>query len=563
MQQEATSSISALSVVTKLNQLASLRGIRAFWAESIAWLKELNQADAVSLIATGAHIIRLTEGALSPEVAARVNAWEQQWIKKAERRAEDTKQGVLLIQENVTSDGYRLIHVPLITEGRPLGHLTFVFADTETGEGVYHPTMQTLLRTLTNIAALQDTLLASQERLDQVSLFYQIGQSLASSLDLERVLRETIELTTVILDAEAATLFLLDEAREELVFAIPTGEKGEMLRQFRIPLDQGVAGWVVRTGQPALVNNVREDPRFLSQVDSQTGFTTQNLLCVPLQYRGRITGALETVNKRAPSGFTDEDLQWLTMLATQAAIAIENARLYESLRQERDKIIAVQEEVRHRLARALHDGPAQDLARVLLDLDYVRNLLNKKPEDVPTALDEIEALIRRTNREIRHFLFELRPVILETRGLVAALEYYLQQWEESEHIPATLEIAELPHDLDPKASGIIFSIIQEAFNNLRKHAQAQHVWVRLQRQNSTLLVEVEDDGVGFDVSQVLKSYDERNSFGLLNMREQAELLEGMLEILSPSPRLERGTLVRMQFPYKRVRQQNKKEVTLN
>jgi len=563
MQQEATSSISALSVVTKLNQLASLRGIRAFWAESIAWLKELNQADAVSLIATGAHIIRLTEGALSPEVAARVNAWEQQWIKKAERRAEDTKQGVLLIQENVTSDGYRLIHVPLITEGRPLGHLTFVFADTETGEGVYHPTMQTLLRTLTNIAALQDTLLASQERLDQVSLFYQIGQSLASSLDLERVLRETIELTTVILDAEAATLFLLDEAREELVFAIPTGEKGEMLRQFRIPLDQGVAGWVVRTGQPALVNNVREDPRFLSQVDSQTGFTTQNLLCVPLQYRGRITGALETVNKRAPSGFTDEDLQWLTMLATQAAIAIENARLYESLRQERDKIIAVQEEVRHRLARALHDGPAQDLARVLLDLDYVRNLLNKKPEDVPTALDEIEALIRRTNREIRHFLFELRPVILETRGLVAALEYYLQQWEESEHIPATLEIVELPHDLDPKASGIIFSIIQEAFNNLRKHAQAQHVWVRLQRQNSTLLVEVEDDGVGFDVSQVLKSYDERNSFGLLNMREQAELLEGMLEILSPSPRLERGTLVRMQFPYKRVRQQNKKEVTLN
>ncbi len=561
MQEEPTTSISALSIVTKLNQLASLRGMRAFWAEAVAWLKELNRADAVSLIVVGAHTIRLTEGALSPEVAARLGAWEQQWERKISGRAEGAAQGLHLVLENVTPDGHRLIHVPLLAEGRSLGSLTFIFRSTRAGEGVYHPTMQTLLRTLANMAALQDTLLASQERLDQVSLFYQIGQNLASSLNLERVLRETIELTTVILDAEAATLFLLDEDREELIFAIPTGEKGEMLQEFRIPLDQGVAGWVVRTGRPALVNDVQEDPRFLRQVDSQTGFQTQNLLCVPLQYRGRITGALETVNKRAPGGFTTDDLQWLTMLATQASIAIENARLYESLRQERDKIIAVQEEVRHRLARALHDGPAQNLARVLLDLDYVRRLLEKRPEDARTALDEIEQLLRRTNRDIRHFLFELRPVILETRGLVAALEYYLQQWEESEHIPTTLDVEEFPRDLDAKASGIIFSIVQEAFNNLRKHAKAEHVWVRLQRQNSHLLVEVEDDGVGFDVSSVMKAYDERNSFGLLNMREQAELLEGALEILSPSPRLQKGTLVRIRFPYERVRQQKEKEVT--
>ena len=561
MQEEPTTSISALSIVTKLNQLASLRGMRAFWAEAVAWLKELNRADAVSLIVVGAHTIRLTEGALSPEVAARLGAWEQQWERKISGRAEGAAQGLHLVLENVTPDGHRLIHVPLLAEGRSLGSLTFIFRSTRAGEGVYHPTMQTLLRTLANMAALQDTLLASQERLDQVSLFYQIGQNLASSLNLERVLRETIELTTVILDAEAATLFLLDEDREELIFAIPTGEKGEMLQEFRIPLDQGVAGWVVRTGRPALVNDVQEDPRFLRQVDSQTGFQTQNLLCVPLQYRGRITGALETVNKRAPGGFTTDDLQWLTMLATQASIAIENARLYESLRQERDKIIAVQEEVRHRLARALHDGPAQNLARVLLDLDYVRRLLEKRPEDARTALDEIEQLLRRTNRDIRHFLFELRPVILETRGLVAALEYYLQQWEESEHIPTTLDVDEFPRDLDAKASGIIFSIVQEAFNNLRKHAKAEHVWVRLQRQNSHLLVEVEDDGVGFDVSSVMKAYDERNSFGLLNMREQAELLEGALEILSPSPRLQKGTLVRIRFPYERVRQQKEKEVT--
>jgi len=545
--------------VAKLNQLVALRGVRAFWAEVVAWLREITRAEVVSLIYVDTHFIRLTEGSLSPTVAEYLKRWEQQWNSEGEEATDKGAHAFHMAQENVTEGGQRLIHVPLMAEGRSVGSLTFVFHDARAAERVYHPTMQTLLRTLANMATLQDSLLANQERLDQVSLFYQIGQSLASSLDLERILQETIELTTVILDVEAATLFLLDEERSELIFAIPTGEKGVMLQQFRIPLDQGVAGWVVRTGQPALVNDVRQDPRFLQQVDSKTGFTTRNLLCVPLQYRGRITGALETVNKRSPGGFTGDDLQWLTMLSTQAAIAIENARLYENLRQERDRIIAIQEDVRHRLARALHDGPAQSLARILLDLDYAKRLFEKKPEEVLSILDEIEDLVRHTNREVRHFLFELRPVILETRGLVAALEYHLQQWRDSEQIPVELEVDAFPQDVDTKAAGIIFSIVQEAFNNLRKHAQAQHVWVRLSRQDGTLQVDVEDDGVGFDVDHVLGAYDERSSWGLLNMREQAELLEGTLEILSPSPRLQKGTLVRLTLPYDRVRRQEGNE----
>ncbi|NPA91269.1 MAG: GAF domain-containing sensor histidine kinase [Chloroflexi bacterium] len=547
---ETPASISSIALATGLNRLASLRGVRAFWAEAISWLRELTAAEAVHLLYLGARHIRLTEGDMSGTVITYLEEWEKRWFTSPTLPQEGV-QGVHVTNEYLTSDNKRLIQFPLVMEGGSRGAITFVFPPHE-GELVYHPTFQTVLRTLASMALLQDNLAISQERLDQLLLFYQIGQNLASSLDLQEVLREIIELTTVVLNAEAATLFLLDEERHELVFAIPTGEKGALLQEFRIPADQGVAGWVVATGQPALINDVRSDPRFLQKVDTQTGFVTRNLLCVPLQYRGRIIGALETLNKQSPHGFTSEDLYWLTTMAAQAAVAVENARLYESLRQERDRIIAVQEDVRHRLARALHDGPAQDLARVLLDLDYARKLLEKRPEQLPDILNEIENLVRRTNRDIRQFLFELRPVILETRGLVAALKYYIRQWQEEEGLACELEVRDFP-EVDTQVAGIIFSIVQEAFNNLRKHARAQHVWIRLLRDGDVVRVEIEDDGVGFDVKQVLDQYDERNSFGLLNMREQAELLDGRLTFLSPSPRLQRGTLVRVEFPYERVK----------
>ena len=547
--------ISALAIATKFGHLANTRGMRAFWAEVLPWLMALCHADGVSLIYAGYRTLRPREGHLSPTVVAYLNEWEEQWLPVAEDH-EPRPRPLAVVQEHGTGDGHRLVHFPLQFEERPLGCLTLIYARPEQGAIARHPTVQAIVRALTNLAYIQDVLQHSQERLEQVSMFYQIGQNLASSLDLDRVLRETIELTTVILDAEAATLFLLDRERDELIFAIPTGEKEEILRQFRIPVGQGIAGWVVQNGQSVLVNDVRSDARFLSRVDSQTGFTTRNVLCVPLQYQGRITGALETINKRSANGFTDEDLQWLTALATQAAIAIENARLYESLRQERDRIIAVQEEVRHRLARALHDGPAQDLARLLLDIDYVRRLLAKKPQEIPAVLDEMESIARRANRAVRQFLFELRPVILETRGLVAALQNYVEQWQSEAGITCHMEVKDFPHDIDTKAAGTMFSVVQEAFNNLRKHARANQVWLRLSRTDGTLQVEIEDDGVGFDVESVLANYDERNSLGLINMREQAELLDGTLDILSPSPRLGRGTLVRFMVPYERVRQRS-------
>ena len=130
-------------------------------------------------------------------------------------------------------------------------------------------------------------------------------------------------------------------------------------------------------------------------------------------------------------------------------------------------------------------------------------------------------------------LFTLRPLILETQGLQAALEQYISKLAEADDLPIHLSAApEADQSLDKNVQGVIFYIIEEAIGNARKHAEAEKVQVRLYIQNSTFVAEVEDDGCGFDVDAVQMRYDERGSLGMINMYERAELVGGSLAISS-------------------------------
>jgi len=155
-------------------------------------------------------------------------------------------------------------------------------------------------------------------------------------------------------------------------------------------------------------------------------------------------------------------------------------------------------------------------------------------------------LARRTTKEIRHMLFTLRPLILETQGLQAALEQYISKLAETNDLPIYLSAApKADQSLDKNVQGVIFYIIEEAIGNARKHAGAEKIQVRLYLQDNTFVAEVEDDGRGFDVDAVQKRYDERSSLGMVNMYERAELVGGALAISSVPGQ---GTLVTLSVP---------------
>jgi len=219
--------------------------------------------------------------------------------------------------------------------------------------------------------------------------------------------------------------------------------------------------------------------------------------------------------------------------------------------EEKERIVEVEDDARKKLARDLHDGPTQSIAAIAMRINYLRMMLDKDRnlEQTSEELVRVEELARRTTKEIRHMLFTLRPLILETQGLQAALEQYISKLAETDptpiHLEATPEVDQL---LDQNAQGVTFYIIEEAIGNARKHARAENIWVRLYIRDSMFVAEAQDDGCGFDVDAVQVRYDVRGSLGIVNMHERAELIGGTLTVASAPGA---GTRVTLTVPLQR------------
>ncbi len=553
--------------LARLSRIGQFEGAAAVWAEALPWLCQVLNAQAASLIYSGARPLQLQEGEIPEAVRPVIAAWEQEvarlrgWVPPAASPI-STRPPLPSIESPVAD--IRLQAIPLWEDNTLVGGLTLIRRGV--GWSAWQPAAEVtwgglaLVEAVVHLASLTERVHSMQQRLTHLTLFYDIGQKLTSSLDLSVVLQETTALAASALAADASTLMLVDENTRELVFEIPVGSAGGILRQQRIPITQGIAGWVATHGVPTFCNDVTADPRFSPLVDAMTGYVTRSVACVPLQIKGRIIGVLEVLNKQQPEGFNQQDLEWLSTIASQAAIAIENARLYEGLRQEQERIIRVQEQERHALAQDLHDGPVATLGAVIMSLENVQRWLPQNPSRAGEELVYLTNAVRAAYRELRQRLFELRPVILRTKGLLAALQSYATYLQDISKLTLTLELPEALPELMPQAAEAVFVIIQEAINNVRKHAQAQHCWLRLwvqeaggenQEAKSFLVVEIEDDGLGFDVEGVERVSEERGSLGLLGMRERAEPLGARLAVLSPRPNGQNGSLVRLEVPLER------------
>jgi signal transduction histidine kinase len=401
-----------------------------------------------------------------------------------------------------------------------------------------------------------------------------VANTLSAEWDLPALLRQIALAAVRMASGAASALFLLDARGEQLVLqakeiATPTARPkwdssaalngsdapepaaGEAPTEppVQIALGQGMAGQVAKTAVPLLVNDLATDPRFPAEivaVDAGVlGIQPATLLCVPLVFKGTVTGVLEVAQSHTEEGFDARDLDLMQTLAAQAATAVANARLYQDLRGERDRIISAQEDVRKQLARDLHDGPAQALAQIAMQLEFAGRLAEYEPEKVPGEIRAIHEQAVRTTRDIRNLLFDLRPLVLESQGLEAALEQFLERFKTSGGPAMHFEPRGTPR-LPYNAEAVTFAIVQEAVNNVLKHARAINCWIEMQERGGHLVVSVRDDGVGFNVHNVSEEYQRRGSWGLLNMHERAELVYAALGIRSQP---QQGTVVMLSVPY--------------
>ncbi|MBI2325028.1 MAG: GAF domain-containing sensor histidine kinase [Chloroflexi bacterium] len=386
-------------------------------------------------------------------------------------------------------------------------------------------------------------------RPEQLSALLELQRELALESDIDKVLGRITAAATSLLDAERATLYVVDEARHELWSRVVTQSE---FKELRLPLDgRSLAAEVSRSGRPLRIADPYGDPRFDPSVDARTGFRTRSLLVLPIDSRARERlGVLQIVNVRESvdqrEGMFEESHETLGMaLAASAGIALEYVRLTAELAQERLHQVRIAEETRHRLARDLHDGVAQTLANTALGIEIAQK---RAQQDLPGALAELGTVRERVleaQRGLRDILFALRPVVLEEEGLPAAVRALAQRIDGTAGSHVVPRNVDATRRLSPEAEAGAFHVIREAVTNAIKTGRAGVVSIDVRDDAGGLTALVEDDGVGFDVAATLSSYASRGSLGMLQMRESARLIGAQLTIDS-SPG--HGTRVRLRVP---------------
>jgi signal transduction histidine kinase len=512
---------------------ASLERLVAFWPA---------QAGALIYQAPHGELIGLEHGQLDREAERMIGEAREAFARR-------TEGGEPAIGYYVLDEDRQLMELSLRSGNQTVGllHLVVRERDVEYSETSRsdEDMVVLLVRAIGGEADKLAMLRHAEHDLRELHLLYEVGQALATNLDLPSLLADIKQRVPAVMGAERCSIMLLDEATHELVLDAIDPHTGE-LREFRIPTDRGIAGWVATNGIGQIVNDVEQDPRWFDGVARDMDFVTRSILCAPMRQGDRVVGVMQVLNKRSGEPFSDQDLRLLTTLATQAAVAVENARLVRSLKSERDKLLAKEAEVRASIARDLHDGPTQSVAAISMNIEFIKKLLRAMPERVESELNVLAELVQKTSQDIRTLLFELRPLGLETQGLLSTLHQYVSRFRDPSgamrlRLEAPPSIPRLPVEVE----AAIFIIVQESVNNARKHARSPEVAIYLYQEEDQLVASVRDRGRGFNVAAVESNYNTRGSLGLLNMRVRARLIGGEWRIRSAEGE---GTTVELRVP---------------
>ena len=376
--------------------------------------------------------------------------------------------------------------------------------------------------------------------------FYRITAELSKSSEPDEILERALDLGAEALEIDAAvdgsvTSAFLRVEEDALRIASTRNMMSDDLNLLLHPIS-GLFEGVYDSGDPQICLDPREDP-LISQIH---GFNTSNVvLVIPLLTQQEPYGAF-LHGHNDPGFFRPDQLDLVRAFTQQTMIALKSAWMYADLVREKERITDVQEEVRKKLARDLHDGPTQMMAAITMRMNFAQRLIDRDPASATKELIKLEDMARQTTKEIRHMLFTLRPLIVETRGLVAGLYQLADKMRDIHQQDVIVEADPMDtEDLDKVTQSVIFYIAEEAVNNARKHAEAEHTWIRLNRTNGLFILMVEDDGVGFNVGAVDADYAQRGSLGIVSMRERSILVNGSLHIESAEGE---GTRVVLEVP---------------
>jgi PAS domain S-box-containing protein len=390
---------------------------------------------------------------------------------------------------------------------------------------------------------------AAESVLARLRAIESITDNALQNLDLDELLRELLVRVRGAVNADFASVALIDQQRQDLYLRAVVGPPDDIHPLVRWKLGHGVTGKIAVDGQPRIVHDLAavDLSHVVGLTPEQILALSRSLIGVPLQVGDKIVGVVSAAAPD-PNQFTDDDLKLLLLVANRVAPAIEQGRLAETVRAGGERLKALsarlltaQEEERRRLAIELHDDLGQVLTAVKINLESVGRKLDAQfASDLADAVATVDEAMERT----RDLAFDLRPAVLDDFGLTSALRWYTRRFTRDTGIEVHISADEAPR-LETALETACFRVAQEALTNVLRHAQARNVTVALHVVMGEAMLKISDDGVGFDVVAARERAAGGISLGLLGMEERVSSLGGDFEVRSVRGE---GTQLSARFP---------------
>lgn len=359
------------------------------------------------------------------------------------------------------------------------------------------------------------------QRNEDLALLNDMAITLAGSLDVNEILEKTLNRIMTHLGVEAGEVFLREEGENELRLAMHRGESAAAFwTRDHFHIGEGSIGLTAESGKPLVNLDPQKDVRYLRRAVVDAGFRC--IAVIPLIARGNVVGVMSLATRQEIQ-LSEREVNLLMAIGASAAVTIENARLHRQARR-----LAVLEE-RERIGMDLHDGIIQSIYGVGLSLDYARIALEDDPRQARQKIDQSIEALNSTIHDIRSYILDLRPRQFHGQDLMQGIQRLVDEF----HANASSEVSlagpeDLLTDFPAANATALFHICQEALANVAKHSQAERVDVRVWTVKDRVLLEVADQGEGFDLSKMSVTL----GHGLSNMHTRARRVGGDVEITS-------------------------------
>lgn len=375
-----------------------------------------------------------------------------------------------------------------------------------------------------------------QESRQMAETLVETSQVLASSLDVNEVLDRILEQVSRVVANDVCNIVLIEGDSTQTVRSrgYEAFDAETFIEAFVFPLSGlSVRQQIIKTGKPVVVSDVRTDPQWALPAGAAW---LRSYVAAPIYLEEEVIGLINVGNSRA--GFYDQThASRLQAFGHQAALAFQNARLFEAMRVSTEhlkilsrRLLDEQELQRRAIARELHDEIGQALTAAKINLQTLQNQSQASP--LKARLKECVDIINQALQQVRSLSLNLHPAVLDDLGLMPAVRWLVDREAQRGEFNAQVSAEGLPDRFSPEIELVGYRMVQEAINNIARHAHAKNVTIKFSQRDNDLNLLIRDDGIGFDKEITYQKVMKSDSLGLLSMQERIELLHGHFEIKS-------------------------------